>query len=233
MKKINLFLILFVMGMVTVNLFSACGSKTPTSQVNAIVADAEKNIPLKTSPCLGNIPSLQLQYKEANRLLKEQIKLRNQEIEDKFKDGGSMEDAMRQSEIIRDERKVMEKELKDLFTKRIMSEAKKIEGTAIPCYADGVQYNKVTGKLVCSKDSSIISTPLIFEAEAVLEIPFKGPVAYCSWVYQDAQGKEIIAGAYPINNWKELKSGDKFTQSFPIAVTGEKGMKLKQLYFKK
>src|SRR3712207_4969211 len=167
MKKKNILFALCAIGVATAGLLTACGGSNPASEVDNIVAEAEKNVPLEVSPCLGNIPSLQLQYKEAGRLLKEQIKQREQEIEDKFKDGASMEDAMRQSEIINDERKAMEKDLKQVFTERIMAEAKKLEGTAIPCMADEVQYSAVTGKLVCAKDSSITS-PLVFEAEAVL-----------------------------------------------------------------
>jgi len=232
MKKTFLSILLCAAGFGTASMLTACGDSSPASQVSTFISEAEKNVPLEVSPCLGNIPSLQLQYKEAERLLEEQVKQRKQEAEEKFKSGGSMEDAIRQTEIISDERKAMKKELKQVFTERIMTEAKKIEGTAIPCDADGVQFSKVTGKLVCAKDSSIYH-PLYFEAEVALEAPFKGYAAYCSWEYQDAQGQKITAGTEYLKDWKGLKAGDKFTLQFPVSTDKEQGMKLAKLYFKK
>lgn len=231
MKKKILSLALCAAGVAAANMFTACGDSTPASQISTFIAEAEQSVPLEASPCLGNIPSLQLQYKEAGRLLEEKVEQRKQEAEEKFKSGGSMEDAIRQSEIISDERKAMEKELKQVFTERIMAEAKKLEGRAIPCDADGVQFSKATGKLVCAKDSSIYQ-PLYFEAEVVLETPFKGYTAFCSWEYQDAQGQIITAGAVSQKEWKGLKAGDKFTLQFPVGINAEQGKKLSKFYFK-
>lgn len=215
----------------TACLFTACGSNDPASQVDNIIAEAEKAIPLETSPSLGNIPSLQLQYKAADKLLEELVEQREQEVDEKFKGGGSMEDAMRQIEIIKDERKTMEAELKKAYTERIMGEAQKMEGTTIASRVDGVQYSKATAKLVCAKDSSI-QKPLEIEAELVLAKPFGGYTPYCSWEFQDAQGQKITAGAYTKKEWKELKAGDKLTQCITLSMTGKNAMKLKQLYFK-
>lgn len=209
---------------------ASCGGKNPTSQVDAIVSEAEKNVAEEASPCLGNIPSLQMQYAEAQKLLAEKMEQRKEELKQKFKDGGSMEDAIRQSEIIHDEIKALRQELERVYTGRIMAEAKKLEGKTIACETDGRRFSKAVAKLVCSKDSST-TTPLTIEAELTLKAPYSGPVGYCSWQYRDANGHELSAGASPLREGRSYKAGDTLRQSFPLAVIQEKAKSFAKLYF--
>lgn len=175
---------------------ASCGDKNPASQVDAIVGEAEKNVAEEESPCLGSIPSLQMQYSEAQKLLDEKMKQRAEEAEQKFKDGGSMEDVFREVKKIKDEKKTLQHELERIYTERIMAEAKKLEGKIIACETDGRRFSKAVAKLVCSKDSSTTS-PLTIEVELTLKVPYSGPVGYCCWQYRDANGHELSAGASP------------------------------------
>ena len=46
----------------TAAMLASCGGKNPASQVDDIVGEAEKNVAEEESPCMGSIPSLQMQY---------------------------------------------------------------------------------------------------------------------------------------------------------------------------
>lgn len=214
----------------------SCGGNNAAAKARTLISEAEQKVPEKASPSLGSVPSLQLQYSEAKSLIKEQMKQRKQEIKEKFKDGGSLEDAMREYEKLDDEEKLLAKEVEKVYLERIMKEAEMLDGKAIICEADGKQYGRVVGKLVCAKDSSIVS-PLTFEAEVTLEAPYKSSVPYCTWKYIGMGGDELASGAMPLKDIPSvtspsaLKSGDKFTFSFKIAVTKEKGMDLKKIIF--
>lgn len=220
-----------ILSVSTVCLMTSCGGEDTSGPSNEIVSEAEAAVPETASPCLGNIPALQMQYSEAVALLKEKTKQRYEEAEQKYKDGGSKEDAERQMKNISDEKKVMEQELKQLYTTRIMAEAKKLEGKTIECEADGVQYSAAAAKFVCAKDSSI-TAPLTIEATLTLKKPFRGPVAYCSWKYLDSHDKEVSSGAMSLKKWKKLKAGDTLTQTFPVGVVKSDGTIFARLYFK-
>lgn len=209
---------------------ASCGDKNPASQVDAIVGEAEKNVAEEESPCLGSIPSLQMQYSEAQKLLDEKMKQRAEEAEQKFKDGGSMEDVFREVKKIKDEKKTLQHELERIYTERIMAEAKKLEGKSVECEVDGRRFSKAVVKLVCSKDSSTTS-PLIVEAELTLKAPYSGLVGYCSWQYRDANGHELSSGASPVDDSGKYKAGDTIRQSFPLAVTQKKAKSLAKIYF--
>ena len=209
---------------------ASCGDKNPASQVDAIVGEAEKNVAEEESPCLGSIPSLQMQYSEAQKLLDEKMKQRTEEAEQKFKDGGSMEDVFREVKKMKDEKKALQHELERIYTERIMAEAKKLEGKSVECEVDGRRFSKAVVKLVCSKDSSTTS-PLIVEAELTLKAPYSGLVGYCSWQYRDANGHELSSGASPVDDSGKYKAGDTIRQSFPLAVTQEKAKSLAKIYF--
>ena len=230
MKKTILSTFIMAVALITANALTSCGGKDAASQAEDIISEAEKSVPEEASPCLGSIPSLQMQYAEAQKLLSEKMLQRTEEMKAKFKDGGSMEDAIRQSEIIADEKKAIRADVKRIYKERIMAEAKKLEGKSITCEADGKRFSKATARLVCSKDSSITS-PLTFEAELTLNAPFRGPTGYCSWQYRDASGKELSAGATPVKDWKAYKAGDILKQSDPISVSKEKALSFSKIFF--
>ena len=175
MKKNLLRNVLAAIVVATAATFASCGDKNPASQVDDIVGEAEKNVAEEESPCLGSIPSLQMQYSEAQKLLDEKMKQRAEEAEQKFKDGGSMEDVFREVKKLKDEKKALQHELERIYTERIMAEAKKLEGKSVECEVDGRRFSKAVVKLVCSKDSSTTS-PLIVEAELTLKAPYSGLV---------------------------------------------------------
>ena len=236
MKKNVLTVLLCVMALVMAGVMISCGGDDPASQAQSIISEAEQKVPMKASPCLGDIPSLQLQFAEAKSIINEQMKQRKEEIKNKFKDGGSMEDALRAYENLNDEKKTLKQEVEKAFMQRIMAEAKKLDGKAITCEVDGKQYSTVAGKLLCAKDSSIVS-PLNFEAELTLAAPYKSFVPYCTWKYLGAGDKELSAGAMPLkdisseNDPKALKAGDKFTVAFYIPLVNDQGMQLEKVRF--
>jgi len=235
MKKNVIVTLLCAAALGVAGVMTSCGDKSPVSQAESLMGEAEQKVPVKVSPCLGEIPSLQLQYAEAKAMISDQMKQRREEIKEKFKDGGSMEDAMRAYENLGDEEKLLEKEVQKVYLVRIMAEAKKLEGKAITCEADSKQYSQATGKLVCAKDSSITS-PLVFEAELTLAAPYTGYVPYCSWKYVGAGGKELSAEAMPLKDipsaaGKAMKAGDRFTVSFNIGVIKDRGMELEKIVF--
>ena len=158
------------------------------------------------------------------------MKQRAEEAEQKFKDGGSMEDVFREVKKMKDEKKTLQHELNRIYTERIMAEAKKLEGKSVECEVDGRRFSKAVVKLVCSKDSSTTS-PLIVEAELTLKAPYRGLVGYCSWQYRDANGHELSSGASPVDDSGKYKAGDTIRQSFPLAVTQEKAKSLAKIYF--
>jgi|LAHS01.1.fsa_nt_gb hypothetical protein len=222
------------LGMASV--MTSCGDNSPTSEARSLISEAEQKVPLKVSPCLGDIPSLQLQYAEAKSMVGDRMKQRMQEIKDKFKEGGSMEDAMRAYEKLNDEEKLLENEVEKVFLERIMASAKNLDGKPIACEADGKQYGAVTGKLVCAKDSSI-TAPLNVEFELTLASPYNSIVPYCSWKYVGAGDKELSAGAMPlkdissVKNPSAMKTGDKFTVAFYVSVVKDEGMELEKIRF--
>ena len=111
MKKNLLRNVLAAIVVATAATLASCGGKNPASQVDAIVGEAEKNVAEEASPCLGSIPSLQMQYSEAQKLLDEKMKQRGEEAEQKFKDGGSMEDVFREVKKLKDEKFFIDNEL--------------------------------------------------------------------------------------------------------------------------
>lgn len=214
----------------TANLLTSCKEDSSATITKDIIGKVEKKIPLEETPNLGIIPSLQLQYKEAKNILDSLMRLRSEEAKEKFKEGSSMEDAIRQAQILSDEKKAMKKELEKFFKERIMVEAKKLDGKVLDCKVDEGQYSEVKAKLVCAKDSSILS-PFNIEVEATLKRPFRSVVSYCEWQYQDAHGGKLQDGAMSSPEWIGLKAGDKLSMTFPIGVQYEKAMAFKRLYF--
>lgn len=214
----------------TAGMTSACGdSERASSVVNDAVKAAEEAVAIESTPVLGQIPSLQAQYKEARSQLKNHFKEAGEKLESKFKDGGSMEDALRESAKLEDERKAAEKELQQLFKEKVMAEAATISENALKVTFDESVYSAANAKFVASPDSSITNPVTI---EVVLTLAIK-PYAFCSWEYQDAANNKIKEGSLPIQDNNKLQAGDKITKNIIPPFSLEEGTKFDHLYFKK
>lgn len=230
MKKVLLF--------AAVILFAACGEdESSSSMVKKAISAAEKTVVVEESKNLGAVPSLQLQYREAEKQVKVLLEEFNKKAEEKFKKGGSMEDAIRAEMILKDLKKETKQELETIYKEKIMAESSKLEGKSVAVDFDKDQFASATAVLHVAADSSI-SKPYSIAAELKLA----KPIAYTGWtwfVYANwecigTEGEKLGNGSESIENFKELKADDIISFEIkPYSVpSGENGKKFDKIYFK-
>ena len=231
MKKIFLF--------AAVILLAACGKEdSSSSMVKKAISAAEEAVPSVESKNLGTIPSLQLQYKEAEKQVKKLLEEFEEKAKEEFKNGGSMEDALRADVILKDLTKETSEELKKTYKEKIMAEVGRLDGKAMNVDFDEAQFASANAVLHASADSSI-TNPFIIAAELKLARPLdtKGWawIVYVNCDYMDANGEKIGSIAENVEDFEKLKAGDKvnITLKPGYSLHGENGAKLEKLYFRK
>lgn len=177
MKKILLAVVLFP----SLLLMSCVGG----SSDNKAISEAEKQVPVVSSPLLGELPSWQKQYKAARDIVKQEFSEKVKSISSD--DAGK---AMKEMDKYDKEGKAAEEALKQYYEPRIKEAGGKIIGTEIPCTFDAARYSSAKAVITNVEDGAVM-----IKATLTLSAPL-GRTPYVLWKYNNAEGSEITSGAY-------------------------------------
>ena len=209
-------------------LWTACGGNVVDDALKA----AEQEVQIVESPALGKLPSLQLQYNAAKKSVKEALKVESLSLSEMSKKG--------------EERSKALDELQTIYYEKFTTEAKALEGKTIKVTFDDEYFSAGTAVIKLSDDNNPMY-PVMIELQMTLAKPMpkakgffglSGGPTYFKWKYQDAQGKELSAGAEYIENESpalQLQAGEVFT--YTVGATNlpsrDKAMQLDHIHVEK
>ena len=118
---------IFAMMFATAALLTACGggAGTGSGPVDDAIAKGEEAVKIEESVCLGKLPSLMLQKKEADKTL-----------DAYYQDAFSKAEDREQMSKVGDDRKADKEKLQQYYAEKIKAEAKALDGKTIPMEFD-------------------------------------------------------------------------------------------------
>ena len=190
-------------------LTSCGGGASGNSAVQDAINAAEQSIPLEETPMFGTLPSLLKQKLEAGTIMGKQF--RELKTED-------MDEAVKNKQL-RDE---AEKEMAEIYAKKLEEVAQALDGKTIKVEYDASQISAASTTLKLTQASKGYFN-IVFDV--TLTKPVNKEIKFV-WEYRDAEGNVLET------NSDYFVPGDKFNKEYMVIAGNEWAPKFDHLYIK-